>query len=247
MKQYVLFIAMALLAIQFQSCSSGDDNLVSSDELLQSVPPPTLSRAEILDGIQKGRISGGGNTVPKERTSFYTEYMPEVDWVSALGTFTARDEKGVVEVHDNLGGGVQTKEGGSFVVTYKGKSMHVEGSGITHPLSGFTYHTTLSLDIDDASLIESSNATITSFSLTTNTEVSYGGETTTGSVHLAASNIPMISDATIYTHWKGGVITDYSWSSGKSSLTLVDNPSNYLEVWITFKEGTVVKARIGGS
>ena len=124
MKQYVLFIAMALLAIQFQSCSSGDDNLASSDELQQSVPPPTLSRAEILNGIQKGRISGGGNTVPKERTSFYTEYMPEVDWVSALGTFTARDEKGVVEVHDNLGGLVKTEDGATFTMNIKGKGLH---------------------------------------------------------------------------------------------------------------------------
>ena len=241
MKKYVYLLAMAVLAIQFLSCSKNDDDSASSKEFLRNV-------TRLVQGVEipTGAI-GGTDTKPIEGQMFYEESSSDVVLVTALGTFSVIDQDGVVEVHDNLGGGVQTKEGGSFVVTYKGKSMHIEGSGITHPLSGFTYHTTLSLDIDDASLIESSNATITSFSLTTNTEVSYGGETTTGSTHLAASNIPMISDATIYTHWKGGVITDYSWSSGKSSLTLVDNPSNYLEVWITFKEGTVVKARIGGS
>lgn len=241
MKKYIFLLAMAVLAIQFLSCSKSDD-----ENVLQQQNPVT-SRT-LSDGIEiPTGATGGTDTKPIEGQMFYEESSSDVVLVTALGTFSVIDQDGVVEVHDNLGGGVQTKEGGSFVVTYKGKSMHIEGSGITHPLSGYTYHTTLSLDIDDASLIESSNAIITSFSLTTNTEVSYGGETTTGSTYLAASNIPMISDATIYTHWKGGVITDYSWSSGKSSLTLVDNPSNYLEVWITFKEGTVVKARIGGS
>ena len=230
---------MAVLAIQFLSCSKNDD-----DNVLQQQNPVTSRSLSNDVEIPTGAV-GGTDTKPVEGQTFYEEKFSDIVLVSALGTFSAIDQDGVVEVHDNLGGGVKTKEGGSFAVTYKGKSMHIEGSGITHPLSGFTYHTTLSLDIDDASLIESSNATITSFSLTTNTEVSYGGDTTTGSAHLAASNIPMISDATIYTHWKGGVITDYSWSSGESSLTLVDNPSNYLEVWIAFKEGTVVKARIG--
>jgi hypothetical protein len=246
MKQYVLFIAMALLAIQFQSCSSGDDDLASSDELLQSVPPPTLSRAEILDGIQKGRISGGGNTVPKERTSFYTEYMPEVDWVSALGTFTARDEKGVVEVHDNLGGLVKTEDGATFTMNIKGKGLHIEGSATTYPQSGYTYHTRVSLDIDDASLVRSNKATITNFSLSTDTEVTLSENTYTGSAYLAASNIPMVSNLAnlMLTYWRGSNVIDYSYASGTSSLTLVGNPTNFIEVWISFKDGSTAKARI---
>ena len=244
MKQYVLFIAMALLAIQFQSCSSGDDDLASSDELLQSVPPPTLSRAEILDGINKGQIYGGGNTVPKERTSFYTEYMPEVDWVSALGTFTAVDQKGNVEVHDNLGGLVKTENGGTFSMSYKGKSLHIEGSATTHPQSGYTYHTRVSLDIDNASLVRSNKATITNFNLSTDTEVIISENTYTGSAYLAASNIPISRNPMVLTYWRGGSIIDYSYTSGTSSLTLVDNPANYIEVWISFKDGSSAKARI---
>ena len=244
MNKYVLFLAMALLVIQFQSCSSGDDDLASSDELLQSVAPPTVSRAEILDGIKKGQIYGGGNTVPKEKKTFYDEYIPEVDWVAALGTFSAVDEKGNVEVHDNLGGLVKTEDGGTFSMTIKGKGLHIEGSSTTYPQTGYTYHTSVSLDIDDTILFWTKEATITNFSLSTDTEAIVSEQTITGSAFLIASNIPIKSNAMVLTNWRGGSVNAYVWSSGESSLTLVDNPANFIEVWIGFKDGSSAKARI---
>jgi hypothetical protein len=126
----------------------------------------------------------------------------------------------------------------------KGKGLHIEGSSMTHPQSGYTYYTRVSLDIDDASLFWKNKATITNFNLSTDTEVTVSEVTITGSAYLAASNIPMTSNVMVLTSWKGGTITNYSWSSGESSLTLVDNPANFIEVWIAFKDGSSAKARI---
>ena len=55
----------------------------------------------------------------------------------------------------------------------------------------------------------------------------------------------MVEDAVIYTHWKGGTITDYSYSSEGISMSLYDNPANFIEVWITFKDGVIASTRIG--
>ena len=238
MKKYVYLLAMAFFAIQILSCSKSDDENVLQQQ--DSVLSRSLSDDDATD------IPGGTNTAPVEGPTFYEEYMPEVVMVSALGTFSTIDQDGKVEVQNNLGGSVQTKEGSSFTMTYKGKSLHIEGTGITHPLTWATYQTTLSLDIDDASLIKKGKAKITNFSLTTNTELTYGGETTTGRAHLAANDIPMVSDDIVYTYWKGGTVTDYSYYTDDLSLNLVDNPGNYLEVWISFKDGSSAKARIGG-
>ena len=244
MKKYVYFLAVALVAMQFQSCSSGDDNLASPDEFQPSVLLPTLTRGEILDGIKNSQIYGGGNTEPKEKEPFYMESIPEVDWVAALGTFSTVDQDRKVEVHDNLGGGVYTKDGGSFSMSIKGNGLHIEGSVTTHPQSGITYHSRVSLDIDDTRLLASNSATITKFNLSTDTEVTVSEETITGSAYLAAINIPMTSNIEILASWKGGTIIDYSWSSGYSSLNLVDSPANFIEVWIAFKNGSSAKARI---
>ena len=244
MKKYVYLLIMALLAIPFQSCSSGDDDSADtnlSDMMLDIIGKTTRS-------LVNEQIKGGGhNDAPIEGEMFYEEKISEIVMVSALGTFAAKDQDDNVEMRENLGGAVQTKDGGTFLVTNKGKSMHIEGSGVTHPQSGFTYYTTLSLTIDDASLIASGKATITSFTLSLNTDINYYGQSASGSAYMAASNIPMISNNTIYTHWKGSGITDYSWSSGDSSLTLVANPANSIEIWITFKDGSTTKTRIVGS
>lgn len=108
-----------------------------------------------------------------------------------------------METYDNLGGSVQTEKGGSLTMTSKGKGLHIEGSGVTNPLSGFTHHTTVSLDIDDKELIKSGKAKITKFSITTYSEVSIYGSGYTVNMHLEAANIPMVEDAVIYTHWEG--------------------------------------------
>jgi hypothetical protein len=175
---------------------------------------------------------------------FYEERSSDIVLISVLGTFSTIDQDDKVEVYNNLGGAVRTKDGGSFTITYKGKGMHIVGSGITHPQTGFTYHFKLSLDIDDASLIESCKATITNIDLSMNTEINWFGSSSTGSAHLSASDIPIV-DGLLFTYWKGGTVTDYTYSTSDGlALNLVDNPANYIEVWISFKDGSSVKARI---
>lgn len=238
MKKYVYLIAMAVLTIQFLSCSKSDDEKVLQQQ------DPVMSRS-LSDGteIPTGAI-GGTDAKPVEGQMFYEERSSDIVLISVLGTFSTINQDGVVEVYNNLGGAVQIKDGGSFTVTNKGKGMHIVGSGITHPQSGFTYHTKLSLDIDDASLIESCKATITNIDLSMNTEINWFGSSSTGSAHLSASDIPIV-DGLLFTYWKGGTVTDYTYSTSDGlALNLVDNPANYVEVWISFKDGSSVKARI---
>ena len=238
MKKYVYLIAMAVLAIQFLSCSKNDDEKVLQQQ------DPVMSRS-LSDGteIPTGAI-GGTDAKPVEGQMFYEERSSDIVLISVLGTFSTINQDGVVEVYNNLGGAVQIKDGGSFTVTNKGKGMHIVGSGITHPQTGFTYHTKLSLDIDDASLIESCKATITNIDLSMNTEINWFGSSSTGSAHLSASDIPIV-DGLLFTYWKGGTVTDYTYSTSDGlALNLVDNPANYVEVWISFKDGSSVKARI---
>ena len=238
MKKYVYLIAMAVLAIQFLSCSKSDDEKVLQQQ------NPVMSRS-LSDGteIPTGAI-GGTDAKPVEGQMFYEERSSDIVLISVLGTFSTIDQDDKVEVYNNLGGAVQTKDGGSFTITYKGKGMHIVGSGITHPQTGFTYHTKLSLDIDDASLIESCKATITNIELSMDTEISWYGTYSTGSAHLSASDIPIV-DGLLFTYWKGGTVTDYTYSTSDGlALNLVDNPANYVEVWISFKDGSSVKARI---
>lgn len=238
MKKYVYLIAMAVLAIQFLSCSKSDEEKVLQQQ------DPVMSRS-LSDGteIPTGAI-GGTDAKPVEGQMFYEERSSDIVLISVLGTFSTINQDGVVEVYNNLGGAVQIKDGGSFTVTNKGKGMHIVGSGITHPQTGFTYHTKLSLDIDDASLIESCKATITNIDLSMNTEINWFGSSSTGSAHLSASDIPIV-DGLLFTYWKGGTVTDYTYSTSDGlALNLVDNPANYVEVWISFKDGSSVKARI---
>lgn len=78
MKQYVLFIAMALLAIQFQSCSSSDDDLDSqfqsysnsNEDAVQLVGP----EEECTRSLTSDQIPSSGNVVPKEGQPFYMDY-----------------------------------------------------------------------------------------------------------------------------------------------------------------------------
>jgi len=238
MKKYVYLIAMAVLVIQFLSCSKSDDEKVFQQQ------DPVMSRS-LSDGteIPTGAI-GGTDAKPVEGQMFYEERSSDIVLISVLGTFSTIDQDDKVEVYNNLGGAVQIKDGGSFTVTNKGKGMHIVGSGITHPQTGFTYHTKLSLDIDDASLIESCKATITNIDLSMNTEINWFGLSSTGSAHLSASDIPIV-DGLLFTYWKGGTVTDYTYSTSDGlALNLVDNPANYVEVWISFKDGSSVKARI---
>jgi hypothetical protein len=239
MKKYVYLIAMVVLAIQFLSCSKSDDEKVLQQQ------SPVMSRSLSDDTeIPTGAI-GGPDTKPVEGQMFYEEISSDVTSVVALGSFYVIDQNDSVQHYDNLGGAVQIKDGGSLTMTIKGKGLHIEGSGVTHPQSGFINHTKISLDIDDAELLKSCKATITNIDLTTVSDVTMYGESFTISTHLSASDIPMESDAVIYTHWKGGTVTYYSYITDDLSMSLYDNPTNTMEVWISFKDGSSAKARIG--
>lgn len=230
---------MAVLAIQFLSCSKSDDEKVLQQQ------SPVMSRSLSDDTeIPTGAI-GGPDTKPVEGQMFYEEISSDVTSVVALGSFYVIDQNDSVQHYDNLGGAVQIKDGGSLTMTIKGKGLHIEGSGVTHPQSGFINHTKISLDIDDAELLKSCKATITNIDLTTVSDVTMYGESFTISTHLSASDIPMESDAVIYTHWKGGTVTYYSYITDDLSMSLYDNPTNTMEVWISFKDGSSVKARMG--
>ena len=229
---------MVVLAIQFLSCSKSDDEKVLQQQ------SPVMSRSLSDDTeIPTGAI-GGPDTKPVEGQMFYEEISSDVTSVVALGSFYVIDQNDSVQHFDNLGGAVQIKEGASIKMTNKGKGLHIEGSGVTHPQSGFTNHTTLSLDIDDAKLLESCKATITNIDVTTVSDVTMYGESFTISTHLAASDIPMVSPLT-FTHWEGGTITEYSYSTDGLYMSLYDNPTNTMGVWIFFKDGYSAKARIG--
>lgn len=65
MRKYVIFLAMALVAMQFQSCSRSDDEPYGLNE--DGTRSPASSA-----------IPGGGNTAPKEGPTFYTESPPEM-------------------------------------------------------------------------------------------------------------------------------------------------------------------------
>ena len=239
MKKCIYLIAMAVLTIQFLSCSKSDDEKVLQQQ------SPVMSRSLSDDTeIPTGAI-GGPDTKPVEGQMFYEEISSDVTSVVALGSFYVIDQNDSVQHYDNLGGAVQIKDGGSLTMTIKGKGLHIEGSGVTHPQSGFINHTKISLDIDDAELLKSCKATITNIDLTTVSDVTMYGESFTISTHLSASDIPMESDAVIYTHWKGGTVTYYSYITDDLSMSLYDNPTNTMEVWISFKDGSSVKARMG--
>lgn len=240
MKKYFYILAMAFLAVQFQSCSSDEDDSsdINLSEMMLDIIGKT-TRAYIDEEIK----GGGHENAPKEGQPFYQEYMPKVKMVSALGTFAAKDQDGNIEMRSNLGGAVQAKDGGKFYVTQNGKSMHIVGSGTTHPQSGFTYWTQLSLTIDDTSLMDTGEATITNFDLSMHTDITMWGQRATGSARMSATKVPMTEAGISYTHWKSSGITDYSWYSEGSSLTIVDNPANFIEIWITFIDGSSVRAR----
>ena len=66
MKKYIFLLAMAVMAFQFQACSNSDDAPATVNEPQQEALSvdkikagllPTLTRAEILDGILSGEIT----------------------------------------------------------------------------------------------------------------------------------------------------------------------------------------------
>ena len=230
---------MAFLAIQFLSCSKNDD-----ENVLQRQNPVTSRSLSGDMEIPTGAI-GGTDAKPVEGPMFYNENPYDVISVVAIGDIYTIDENDSVFLSKNLGGGVLTQDGGSFVVTLEGEGLHIVGSGVSKSTTDdVILSTTLSLDIDNVKLIESGDATITNFDLSETMEIILSKGSVIDKTHLSASDIPMISGLP-HTRWEGGTITDYSWISKYSSLYLVDNPANNIEVWVHFKDGTVVKARTG--
>ena len=241
MKKYMFLVAMAILAIQFLSCSKNDE-----ESVLQRQNPVTSRSLPDDTEIPTGAI-GGSDTKPVEGPMFYNENPYDVISVVCLAECYTIDENDSVFLSKNLGGGVLTQDGGSFVVTLEGKGLHIVGTGVSKStIDDVILSTTSSLDIDDVKLIESGDATITNFDFSETMEIILSKGSVIDKEHISASDIPKASGL-YYTIWEGGTVTDYSWTSTYSSLSLVDNPANYIEVWVNFKEGTVVKARIGGS
>ena len=232
MKKYIFLVAMAVLAIQFLSCSKSDE-----ESVLQRQNPVTSRTLSDDMEIPTGAI-GGTDTKPVEGPMFYNENPYDVVAVACLADCYTIDQNDSVFLSKNLGGGVLTQDGGSFVVTTEGEGLHIVGSGVSKAAE-ITISATLSLDIDNVKLLESGNATITNFDFS-ETMAGFDKE------HLSASDIPMVSGLP-YTRWEGGTVTGYSRTSFSSSLSLVDNPANTIEVVVSFKDGTVVKARIGDS
>lgn len=239
------------------SVAKGNDSIVISGKTLEKLrnADGTFNQYFFLVTTRTENYYTDKGTQPYKVTAKLEVCPYEVGMISVLGHFSTIDQNGNVEAKDNLGGAVQERDGGTFTCAMKGKSLIIEGTGTTHPMSWGTYHTQISVEIDDASLIESHKATITKLNLVTDTETSYtyGGETSTskGKAQLTAANIPMNPDNMGLRYWKGSGITGYSWydtttyANGKTetgSMSLVDNPANYLEVWIQFKDGKKARA-----
>lgn len=98
MKQYVLFIAIALLAIQFQSCSSSDDlamqfqsYLSSDDEAVQLIG----SDEESTRSLTSDQIPSGGNVEPKEGQTFYMDYA----WIEPMEVEVPSEGKVTFTIH----------------------------------------------------------------------------------------------------------------------------------------------------
>lgn len=85
MRKYVYLIAMAVLTIQFLSCSRSDDENVLQQQ------NPVMSRS-LSDGteIPTGAI-GGSDSKPIEGPMFYIEQKPEIERVSLSPEFNLKE------------------------------------------------------------------------------------------------------------------------------------------------------------
>lgn len=89
MKKYVFLLSMALLALQFQSCSSSDDE-------------PNWLNGELTRSRVSGKIPGGGNTAPKEGPTFYMESSVDIKVVPTELTMTAESGTDSITVYVNF-------------------------------------------------------------------------------------------------------------------------------------------------
>ena len=109
-------------------------------------------------------------------------------------------------------------------------------------------HQSISIDIDDINLIAANKATITNVEVTQKTESTYQDIKSNTNTYLRLSMIPMADDYYSFKHWKGDndcivdyytdAVTYYSDRTEESHLTFIDSPSNTVEVWIEFKDGS---------
>ena len=147
-------------------------------------------------------------------------------------------------------GGSVTEEEGQISATVRGNALHIEGSSTTNPPGNVVdvMHQSISIDIDDINLIAANKATITNVEVTQKTESTYQDITSTTNTYLRLSMIPMADDYYSFKHWKGDndcivdyytdAVTYYSDRTEESHLTFIDSPSNTVEVWIEFKDGS---------
>ena len=95
MKKYVYLIAMAVLTIQFLSCSKSDE-----EKVLQQQSPVTSRSLSDGTEIPTGAI-GGIDAKPVEGQMFYEERSSDIVLISVLGTFSTIDQDDKVEVYNN--------------------------------------------------------------------------------------------------------------------------------------------------
>ena len=240
-----------------KTVAKGNDSIVISGKTLEQLrnADGTFDQYFFVVTTRTENSYTDKGTQPYKVTVQLQQCPYEVSMISLLGHFSAIDQKGNIEVHDNLGGAVQESDG-TIITTQKGKGLHIEGEAITHPMSWLTYNTHITLDIDDASLIESQQATITKIDMVTDIESEYGSgdyyASGKGQAKLSAVNIPMGKDYAGAKYWMGNssCLTNYSYynttyysnKTETSTMELVDNASNYIEVWIFFKDGKKARA-----
>ena len=89
MKKYVFLLSMALLALQFQSCSSSDDE-------------PNEFNGKLTRSRVSGKIPGGGNTAPTEGPTFYMESSDDIKVVPEELTMNAEGGTDSITVYVNF-------------------------------------------------------------------------------------------------------------------------------------------------
>ena len=147
-------------------------------------------------------------------------------------------------------GGSVTEQEGQISATVRGNALHIECASTTNPPGNVidVMHQNIVVDIDDVNLVAVNKATITNVEVTQKTESTYRDVYSTTNAYLKLSVIPMADDYYGYKHWKGDndcivdyytdATTVYPDKTEESHLTYIDSPSNTVEVWIEFKDGS---------
>lgn len=153
-------------------------------------------------------------------------------------------------------GGSITEAEGQIYATVRGNALHIECASTTTPPGNVidVMHQNIIVDIDDVNLIAVNKATITNVEITQKTESTYKDISSYTNTYFKATIIPMQDDYYGFKYWKGDndcivdyytdATTVYPEKTEESHLTFIDSPSNTVEVWIEFKDGSTARARV---